>query len=260
MANSALGKSGSGRFDVWAERYVSSLSYAGHKGTFSILYTGADYRVSDGLLIGGLIQFDRFARNGAMTQGAVTGKGWMAGPYVTARLAPRLYADVRAAWGTSDNQVSPLGTFVDGFDTSRYFYSGSLIGDFDLGKSSGIRPEITVRYLGEHQKDYVDTLGVPVPGQKVGQGDISFRPRVYHLVDMNRDWTFRPFAEAEGIYTFGLNPASVLGSAYRMRVEGGADFVLTGRFRAGFSAFHDGIGGGGSYENTGVHVTFAIGM
>jgi hypothetical protein len=260
MANSALGGTGSAAFDIWAEGFVSSLSYAGHQGRFSILYAGADYRIGDGVLIGGLVQLDRFSHKGAWTQGAVNGKGWMAGPYVTVRLAPRLYADVRAAWGTSDNKVSPLGTFVDGFDTNRGLYSGSLIGDFDLGARTGIRPEVTVRYLNERQKGYVDTLGVPIPGQSVGQGDISFRPRFYHLVKLDDQWTFRPFAEAEGIYTFGLDPASVLGSEFRMRVEGGAEIVLIDRFRIGLSGFHDGIGAGGSYANSGVHVTLSFGM
>jgi hypothetical protein len=261
MANSALGRGSNGAsLDIWAEGFVSSLSYAGHRGQFSLFYVGADYRVSGNLLIGGLVQFDRFSHRGGMTQGAVEGKGWMVGPYATVRLAPRLYADFRAAWGTSDNQVSPLGTFVDGFDTRRAFYSGSLIGDFDLGTRTGIRPEITVRYLDERQKGYVDTLGVTIPGQQVGQGDISFRPRVYHVVDLGGSWTLRPFAEGEGIYTFGLDPASVLGSDFRMRIEGGAELIYTGRMRFGVSGFHDGIGGSGSYENSGVHVTLSIGM
>ncbi|MEZ0243894.1 MAG: PKD domain-containing protein, partial [Sphingomonas sp.] len=261
MASSALRPgSGSGAFDIWAEGFVSSLSYAGHQGRFNIFYVGADYRIGDAVLIGGLVQFDRFSHRGALTPGGVEGKGWMAGPYATVRIAPRLYGDFRAAWGTSDNQVSPLGTFVDGFDTRRAFYSGSLIGDFDLGTRTGIRPEVTVRYLDERQKGYVDTLGVSIPGQQVGQGDISFRPRVYHLVDLGGSWTLKPFAEGEGIYTFGLDPASVLGTDFRMRIEGGADIVFGGRFRIGVSGFHDGIGGGGSYENSGVHVTLSLGM
>jgi hypothetical protein len=260
MARSALSpNSGSAAFDIWAEGFVSSLSYSGHRGRFSIFYAGADYRVSDRAVIGGLVQFDRFSHRDGWTPGAAEGNGWMAGPYATIRLAPRLYADVRAAWGRSDNQVSPLGTFVDGFDTSRALYSGSLIGDFDLGANTGIRPELTVRYLTERQKAYVDALGVTIPGQHVDQGDISFRPRVHHSVSLSAQWTFRPFAEAEGIYTFGLDPASVLGSAFRMRVEGGADLIFTGGFRASLSGFHDGIGGG-SYENTGMHVTFSLGL
>ncbi|MCW3849048.1 PKD domain-containing protein [Sphingomonas sp. LB-2] len=259
MASSALRPgAGGSAFDIWAEGYLSTLGYAGHQGRFSIVYVGADYRVGDGLLIGGLVQFDRFSHRGGWTPGTADGKGWMAGPYATVRLAPRLYADLRAAWGTSDNQVSPLGTFVDGFGTHRALYSGSLIGDFDLGTNTGIRPEVTVRYLDERQKGYVDTFGVSIPGQRVGQGDISFRPHVYHLFDLGGDWTLRPFAEGEGIYTFGLDPANVLGSDFRMRIEGGADIVLIGRFRIGVSGFHDGIGGG-SYENSGVHVTLSLG-
>lgn len=262
MARAALaGKAGTSvhAFDIWAEASISSLGYSGHSGRFSILYGGADYRVNDSLLVGGLVQFDRFSHKGAMTSGAAEGKGWMAGPYAMVKLAPGFYADLRAAWGSSDNQVSPLGTFVDGFDTSRGLYSGALIGEFDLDPKTQIRPEVSIRYLNERQKTYVDTYGVTIPGQQVGQGDISFRPRIMRVVPLNGGWTLRPFVEAEGIYTFGLDPVNVLGSDFRMRAEGGADLIATDKFRFSLSGFHDGIGGGG-YENTGAHVTLSIGM
>lgn len=260
MASSALSPgSGARRFDLWTEGFVSSLSYSGHSGRFSIVYAGADYRLSDNALVGGLVQFDRFSHSGAMTSGAAEGHGWMAGPYATVRLTPGLYADVRAAWGTSDNLVSPLGTYVDGFGTRRSLYSGSLIGELDLGKDTGIRPEVTVRYLGDRQRSYTDSLGVTIPGQTVDQGDISFRPHLYHIFHAGDGWSLKPFAEAEGIYTFGLDPASVLGSDFRMRAEGGLDIVFTGGFRASVSGFHDGIGSTG-YKNSGVHVTISLGM
>ena len=121
------------------------------------------------------------------------------------------------------------------------------------------RPEVSVRYLDEKQHGYTDSLGVTIPGQKVGQGDLSFRPRFHHTVDVGKGWSLRPYAEAEGIYTFDADSATVLTSDFRMRIEGGADLLSIGNVRAGVSAFHDGIGGSG-YKSTGMHLTFSFGF
>jgi chitinase len=257
----AVGKVGrsSKPFDIWAEAYFASLGYDRHEGRFRVIYTGADYRVSPNLLVGVLAQFDDFDITGARIAGSADGNGWMAGPYVTAKLAPHLYVDARAAWGKSDNTVSPLGTYVDSFKTNRSLYSGSLIGQFDLGSAAQFRPEVTVRYLEERQKGYTDFYGVTIPSQTVGQGDISFRPRLHYTAAVGQGWALRPYAEAEGIYTFGLERQSALTNSLRMRIEGGADLFSSSGVRFGLSGFHDGIGSDG-FKSTGVHVSVSLGF
>ncbi|MCP5396387.1 MAG: autotransporter domain-containing protein [Sphingomonadaceae bacterium] len=247
-------------FDIWAEAYVSRLSYGAHKGTLRVIYAGADYRLGKDVLAGMMVGFDDFSRKGGLgAAGAAEGKGWMAGPYVMARLAPNLYADARAAWGKSDNVVSPLGTFSDGFDTSRAFYSGSLVGEMKLGGKTTLRPEVAVRYLREKQQRYTDSLGVTIPGQVVDQGDISFRPRLYHTATLANGWTLRPYGEAEGIFTFGLPDQLVLGDSFRMRIESGVELMSERGVRLGLGAFYDGIGGG-SFSSKGAHVSLSFGF
>jgi chitinase len=257
----AAGKGGrpSKPFDIWAEAYFASLDYDRHQGEFRVIYTGADYRISPDLLVGVLAQFDDFKIKGARIAGSADGHGWMAGPYMTAKLAPHLYVDARAAWGKSDNTVSPLGTYVDTFKTNRSLYSGSLIGQFDLGSAAQFRPEVTVRYLEERQQGYVDFYGVTIPSQTVGQGDISFRPRLHYTTSVGNGWALRPYAEAEGIYTFGLDRQNVLTESLRMRIEGGADLFSAGGLRFGLSGFHDGIGSDG-FKSTGAHISVSFGF
>jgi len=257
----ATGKGGraSKPFDIWAEAYFASLDYDRHEGNFRVIYTGADYRVSPDLLVGVLAQFDDFDIKGARIAGSADGNGWMAGPYMTAKLAPNLYVDARAAWGKADNTVSPLGTYVDSFKTNRSLYSGSLIGQFDLGSAAQFRPEVTVRYLEERQKGYVDFYGVTIPSQAVGQGDISFRPRLHYTTAVGDGWALRPYAEAEGIYTFGLEQQSVLTNSLRMRIEGGADLFSASGVRFGLSGFHDGIGSDG-FKSTGARISVSLGF
>ncbi|MCB2088827.1 MAG: autotransporter domain-containing protein [Sphingomonadaceae bacterium] len=261
MAAAAAGDPdrGSQPLDIWAEASYSRARFASQSGNFSIYHIGADYRLSSKLLVGVLGEFDDFNDQGTLDAGEAEGNGWMVGPYVMGRIAPQLYGELRAAWGKSDNRVSPLGTYIDSFKTNRSYYSGSLVGDLNVGKQTVIRPEFTVRYLSEKALAYTDSLGVVIPSQTVDQGDLSFRPRVMHRLDLDGGWSLRPFGEAEGIYTFGTGANSVLDNGLRMRVEGGMDLFSPGTFRASIGAFHDGIRSD-NFRNNGITMQISFGF
>ncbi|MEM6475101.1 MAG: autotransporter domain-containing protein [Pseudomonadota bacterium] len=250
---------GKNPLDIWAEAYFASARLGPQEGNFRIIHTGVDYRLRNGLLIGVLGSFDRFSNSGDLAAGEAEGSGWMAGPYVMARLAPQLFGEVRAAWGRSDNRVSPLGTYTDEFTTNRALYSGSLVGQFDIGDATQVRPEITGRFINEQSDAYTDSLNIAIPGQTVGQGDISFRPRLQHLVTLESGWTLRPYGEVEGIYTFGTDPNGVLDNGLRARIEGGIDLLGSGNFRSSLSVFHDGIGSD-NFRSTGAHIGVSFGF
>jgi chitinase len=246
-------------FDIWAEATFSTLRYDNQEGRFQLVYAGADYRIGETALVGALVQLDRYSPSGARTAGTVSGNGWMAGPYAIVKLSPNFYVDARAAWGTSDNLVTPIGTFTDQFETNRSLYIGALIGQFSIGARTEIRPELSVRYLSEHQKAYVDSLGVPIPSQEIAQGDISFRPRIHHLMALSSGWNLRPYVEADGIYSFGVDRTAIINNGLRLRLESGAEIFSHHGFRAGLSGFYDGIGGG-SFENAGMRVSVGFGF
>ncbi|WP_394729329.1 PKD domain-containing protein [Altererythrobacter sp. GH1-8] len=245
--------------DIWAEAYFADARLGQQDGSFRIIHTGIDYRVNESLLLGVLGQFDHFSNDGPLEEGEADGNGWMVGPYVMTRLAPQLFGEVRATWGKSENRVSPLGTYADAFDTKRSLYSGSLVGQFDIGQSIQIRPEFTLRYMSEKALAYTDSLNIAIPGQRVDQGDLSFRPRVHKAIVLQSGWTLRPFAEIEGIYTFGTGTNAVLDDGLRARIEGGLDLFGQGSFRSSLSAFHDGIGSS-SLRSSGVHVAVSFGF
>lgn len=266
LAQSVLGVKGDAprAFDLWTELHFSDVRLGAQEGHFRMIYIGADYRIGEDVLIGGLVGFDDFSDDGTLAAGEVEGDGYLAGPYITARLAPQFFVEARAAWGKSDNSISPLGTFTDTFETTRAYYSGSAIGQFDIGKETVIRPELTLRYIRENQASYIDSLSITVPAQTVDQGELSFRPRMSHSVKTDGGWTLRPFGEVEGILTFGeasgaafpnpVAPGGVLDlGSLRARVEGGLDMFSEGGVRASLAAFHDGIGAD-NFSNTGVSV------
>ena len=267
----AMISDGSGRrnFDVWAEGRLSRATIGDQDADFSIVYLGADYRLRDNVLVGGLVQFDSFSDRDGLQAGEGEGDGWMAGPYVTARLAPQLYLEVRAAWGRSDNVLSPLPGQRDAFETDRSLYAGSIFGEAVLGQATILRPVLSVRYLSEEQLGYTDSLGIAIPSQTVDQGEVSFSPRLSHLVEFNNGSTLRPFVQLEGIYTFGADPEGGLvalipvdfdglAGQLRGRAETGFDFHADGVLRASLSGFYDGIGSD-DFSNYGLRLGVSVG-
>ncbi|NVE93742.1 autotransporter outer membrane beta-barrel domain-containing protein [Altererythrobacter lutimaris] len=266
----AIGGASERKFDVWAEAYLSRASIGIQDADFRILHVGADVKLADSILVGGILQLDDYSDRGEFEVGEAEGDGWMVGPYVTAQLAPQLYLEARAAWGSSDNRVSPLADIVDAFDTDRSLYSGSLFGELEVGDDTVLRPELTVRHFSEKQKAYTDSFGITVSAQTVDQGDVSFKPRLSHLIELESGWSLRPFGVIEGIYTFGTEPdgalANIVPTAFsdafggvRARVEGGVDIFSKGGIRASVSGFHDGIGAS-EFSNTGVHIGLSFGF
>ena len=128
------------KLDVWAEARVSQSEQRiedsgvkydidGHGGT---LYLGADYLLQPGLMIGGLLQLDQYHESyGALGAGASEHRV-MFGPYASVRLAPDVFFDARAAWGTAENEAEmPAGTRLS-FDTERQLFRSRLSGNRKL--------------------------------------------------------------------------------------------------------------------------------
>lgn len=253
------GATKSGKIDVWGEAQLQDFNFQGEDGDFSILYMGADYLVSDTLLIGGLVSIDDFRLGNVDQAGHVSGDGFMAGPYATAKFGENLYVDGRAAWGTSDNTVNPLGNFTDDFDTDRAFYAATITGDWTFKNRLSVRPELSIKHLSESQKSYTDSLGVIIPKQKVGLGELAFGPRLSKPVPLGRRWTMTPYGEAKGVYNFGDDAKDVLENDTRLRLEGGADWSSVNGVRIGLSGFSDGIGSD-DLESYGLRVSLAYTM
>lgn len=240
---SAMRKDGkSGRFDIWAEAYISDFTIDNKDGGFDIYYVGADYMVSEKTLVGVLGQVDKVDYDNSVTTGVLNGNGWMLGPYVTTKLSENLYLDARASYGQSDNKVSPFGTYNDNFETVRYLFAGTLTGEYQLSKRLMLRPEAGFNHLTENQDSYTDSLGSTIPDQTVKQGQIHASPRLHLDLDIDTEWNVRPFVEARGIMSFGDNVDVILGSKNRLRFESGVDLFSKGGLRASASYYQDGIG------------------
>ena len=94
-----------------------------------------------GLLIGALMQFDFADETSGLLGSDVEGRGWLAGPYISARLSENIYFDARAAWGRSENDVSPFGTYTDRVGGDRWLARADLTGEWRWDRwRAGFRP------------------------------------------------------------------------------------------------------------------------
>jgi hypothetical protein len=145
---------------MWAEARVSQseqrieengAKYAidGNGGT---LYLGADYLLQPGLMIGGLLQIDQYRESYGGLGMSAGEQGVMFGPYASVRLAPDVFFDARAAWGTAENEAdTPSGTRLS-FDTERQLFRGRLSGN---RKIFGLQftPSVALAMVETHQAD-----------------------------------------------------------------------------------------------------------
>ncbi|MEQ8748086.1 autotransporter outer membrane beta-barrel domain-containing protein [Pyruvatibacter sp.] len=234
------------RRTLWVEGTIAGFDDRQSDGSFGVVYAGADQLVTPDILVGALVQYDWFRQN-ADNGGEVTGTGWMAGPYATFRLDDVLFADVRAAWGRSSNDVSLNGQYTDSFDTTRWLASGALIGDFQDGAWS-IRPTVSLAYLSETQESFTNTLNVAIPGQTVSQGEVSAGPQIGYVFELPSGDVLSPSVSFNGAYVFGDDGLFSDGSlakevsGLRGRTGAGLDYRMPGGTSLAISGNFDGIG------------------
>ena len=184
------------KLNVWTQGTFAYYEQDGRKGSedpghFGLLYLGADYMASPGIIVGGLVQFDWMNDNRAAGSVDADGKGWMAGPYASILLDKNLFFDVRAEWGRSQNRTSPLGTYVDHFDTERALFAARLIGSTSY-VGLNIRPSLDVTYYRETQQAYTNANGVNIPNHTVPLGRLSIGSQFSHLYELPNGYTFEP--------------------------------------------------------------------
>ncbi len=247
----AMGDGSGPRFDVWVEGLIARFDAAANSdGDFAIIHAGADYLVTPNLLIGVGIQGDWL--NMDTSTGSLDSSGWLAGPYLTARIADGLYLDARAAWGGATFDVSPFGTYTDQVDSDRALYTAALIGEFSFGGNLSVRPEARVSWYKETTDAYVDSLSVAIPSVEIRTGEVTFGPTfewsikqasgamLVPSIGLDLIWTF----QQDNTATAFTNAPGLDDTGVRGRIEAGLAYESPEGISLGASLFYDGIGGG----------------
>ncbi len=237
--------------DVWVDgTYTGFHDDTGggdRNGHLGVFYVGADRLINPALLIGVLAQFDSAQDDSTRLGSNVEGKGWMAGPYVSAKLRENLFFDARGAWGTSDNEINLIGLTKDSFDTTRLLATARLTGNYQLG-GLRISPSVAVKYIKEEQKSFTNSLGIFIPGQSVTLGRLSFGPEFSYRHQAANGTIIEPHASITGLWDFDdagpltLGNTVAGGNDLRAKVDGGVRLTLPSGISLGAKVSYDGIG------------------
>lgn len=237
-----------GSWDVWTQVYGARSIAGDSKSTLWVGYAGGHIFVSPDLMVGAMGQMDWADESNSTTNTDADGFGWMIGPYIAGRIPGKnVFYEARVSWGQSDNNISPIGTYTDSFETERWMAYGKISGAYEVGKIT-IKPEASLGWFEEKQEAYTDSLANVIPSQTVSLGEIRIGPSIEwkHLLD---DGTvIRPSLGVSGVMNFGIAD----NSASQGSVLGNKD--IRARFNAGISAtnamgwifnasgYHDGLG------------------
>ena len=248
-ADAALAGSRAGTWDIWTEIYGSRSNVETSSSSLWVGFVGLHYFVDDRNVIGLIGQFDWSDETNSATSSKADGAGWMVGPYIAGQFKDQnLFYEASIRYGQSDNTISPVGTYEDDFDTTRWMASAKLSGAFKHDDIT-IRPEIGFTWYEETQQSYTDSLSNVIPESTVTFGELRFGPTFSRTTTLDDGTTFVPTLGINGVYNFDLSD----NDASQGTTAGTEE--LRARISAGFAAtnpdngvtlttevFYDGLG------------------
>ncbi|NQY97033.1 MAG: autotransporter outer membrane beta-barrel domain-containing protein [Henriciella sp.] len=163
--------------DIWLSGSIARTDNEFTTSALGLLHGGFDFALNDDFVLGLMGQLDWIEEENDTDDYSASGLGWMAGPYLVARLDNQLVVDARIAWGQSDNDVSPFDTYEDEFETERLLFSGKVTGSAQFSKAS-LRPQIGLIYFEETQLAYDDSNGIYIASQDISLGRLTFSPNL----------------------------------------------------------------------------------
>lgn len=257
------GNDRTGTWDIWTQVHGAQSSQTTTKSKYWTANFGSHFFVNNDTLIGLLAQFDWASATDTAASSKVSGNGYMVGPYIAGKVKDQaLYYEARALWGRSSNNISPIGTYTDSFDTERWLASVKVEGSYDLGDLK-IKPGVSLSYFEETQNAYTDTNANLIAAQTISLGEFKFGPSATRSFDIGNGYTMRTNMGVSGIINFGVNNANTSTSnafaneELRARVDAG--FSLENEYGVRFTAaaYYDGIGTSG-YESIGGNLGLSV--
>jgi hypothetical protein len=236
-------------FDIWAKGSWSEFSAATIAGRSGLLSVGVEYRIASDLVVGFSGLSDSTNAKDDTDNSKVDRKGWMAGPYMAARLHPKLIFEAGAAWGQSNGEISSLETTTNSFDSERWLVRGQFVGDLKFG-AIRFAPHVGVIYFEEKQQTKSDTLNIEIGDQTTSLGRFTFGPKVSTRYRLENGTMIAPFVAVTGGWDFKradfVDVATGLAASGNDKLRGTVEAGISVRLRDGVSltskGFYDGIG------------------
>lgn len=211
---------------------------------------GAHSLMNPNLLVGAMLQVD-YAEDAVNN---TSGSGWIVGPYFVARIPEQpFFIEGRLLYGQTDNDISPLRTFTDSFDTERFLAQLRATGEYKV-QAFTLMPLLDVTYTDDTQKTYVDGLGNTIPGQTVSLTQVS--AGLDFATDLEvAAGSLELVGGLSGIYSSSAGAAaSPKFEHWRGRTHLGLNYGMATGGKLRVSTFYDGIGI--NYESYGASLGF----
>ncbi|MFV0360709.1 Ig-like domain-containing protein [Tropicimonas sp.] len=258
--------SGCGAFDARASGEDGFIDGCFHKGntwaeisgswsdesSYVLGTIGAHGFVNPSLIVGGMIQFDS-AEDDAND---ASGHGWLVGPYFVAKTPDHpLYFEGRLLFGQTDNEISPLDTYTDSFNSERWLAQFRATGEYRY-RAATLMPLVDFTFVEDRQVTYTDSLGNTITGQTVSLTQLNAGMDFSTPIPVQTG-SLILVGGVSGIYTSTAGGSDDYDfEGIRGRTELGVDYDLEngGSFRTG--AFYDGIGS--DYEGYGANLRFEL--
>ena len=179
-----------GILDFWLEgRYEAYAAAmpdgAAGDGRLGVVYLGTKYVLHPDVMVGALAQFDKAGEAGTSEAPSLQASGWMAGPYISARLGAGFVLDGRAAWGRADES---LGADLR-HSGARQLVQARLSGNRQI-EGWTFSPSLAVRYFEEA------TAATPVLSPELaggpGVGRVDLLPEISRRYQINSDTFVEP--------------------------------------------------------------------
>jgi outer membrane autotransporter protein len=186
------------RFNAWIDASATvhlRNGTAGESwGRFALVSLGADYLVTDGLLVGLALHADSM-RDDTSNSG-LEGSGFMFGPYISTEISDGLFLDAEVYYGKSWNDLT-AGLFRGTFETDRLMARLGLEGEWAINDGLTLRPQVSAFYLREKAAAYVieDGLGavIAMPGTLTEQFRLAAGGRLEHQTTVGDNLAATPY-------------------------------------------------------------------
>lgn len=244
---------------VWFNLTGNWSSQDNFDSSYALAVLGAHRQVNSNLLIGAMLQLDYAeTENGPSS---VDGTGWLIGPYVVAKLPSQpVFFEGRALYGQADNDISPLGTYTDSFDSDRWLVQSRVTGEIKRGALT-LMPLLDVSYASDDQKAYTDSLGNLIPQQDFSLTTARLGMDFSHPIQVSRG-AMELTGGLSGIWSTTSGTGTVpgvtpIGDTARARADLGFDYRLENNSLLAANVFYDGIGESG-FENYSVNLLWQM--
>ncbi|MCO5731487.1 putative Ig domain-containing protein [Rhizobium sp. SSA_523] len=137
-------------FDLWFDG-----SFMLHKasreadawGKFGLFSAGMDYLLTDRVLIGLSVHYDRMI-DPLRSDAVASGHGWLAGPYASLEIGQGVFWDTSLLYGASQNRID-TGLWDGDFTTRRLMLDSAVTGEWALDETTILTPKLRAAYLSE---------------------------------------------------------------------------------------------------------------